>query len=164
MSTFVYAALTAKRKQAEPGKSFDAEPPGMKSYVDTVAALVPAEVLAIHALILPMATKSEIKDGQAVTTITDPGGLKLTFVVLILACLVLYFLVHRKKWDWWDVARIAVAPLAFVCWTMLQKTTAFDAVAPGFNLASRYALALAGAAVLAAASVLLARTADAKQP
>ena len=44
MSTLAYAALTTKREQSDPKTSTSTSPPGLKTYVDALAALVPAEV------------------------------------------------------------------------------------------------------------------------
>jgi len=53
MSTLAYQAITKRRDEATPGTS-DATSPGVGKYVDALAALVPAEVLAAHALLPPI--------------------------------------------------------------------------------------------------------------
>jgi hypothetical protein len=62
MSTLAYAALTTRRKEASPGTSSNAAAvdadnpkagkPGVGTWVDTAAALVPAEVLAVTAFLI----------------------------------------------------------------------------------------------------------------
>lgn len=109
--------------------------------------------------------KNEV--GEAVTTITEPGTLRGVFWALIALSIFLYVvgLRHRwGQWDRWEVVRAAIPALAFVAWTMLQKSTAFDAVAPGFEDAPRFAVAAIGAAVLGVVAALLARKADEKPP
>jgi hypothetical protein len=56
MSTLAYAALTTSREQSAANTS--TSPPGVSTYVDAVAALVPAEVLTLHALILSVTTET----------------------------------------------------------------------------------------------------------
>jgi hypothetical protein len=51
-------------------------------------------------------------------------------------------------------ALAALLPFAFVGWTMLQKATAFDAMAPRRSALSRLAVAVIGAIVLGAATAL----------
>ena len=69
-----------------------------------------------------------------------------------------------KKWDVLDWVRMAIPPLAFIGWTMLQRATAFDAVFPGMLDASRTVVALFLAVVLGASAAALAYKADQKQP
>ncbi len=71
MSTMAYAQFTNRREAAQPGTSTSAAPPGVRTYVDALAALVPAETLTLHGLILSLTTKTE---GNA-TKITAPDTL-----------------------------------------------------------------------------------------
>ncbi len=158
MSTFAYAALTTKREQAKPGTSKKTSPPGVSSYVDALAALVPAEVLTLHALFLSVTTTTADK----VTKITDPTTLQWAFWGLIVLSIVFYAAARWKKWDWLDIGRAAIPPLAFVGWTMLQRSTAFDAVAPNINNAPRTVLGLFLAALLGVVATALASKADQK--
>lgn len=159
MSSLAYGALTRKRVQADPGTSDTTEPPGLKTYVDALAALVPAEVLTVHAVVISQAT--DIKDATA--TITAPAQLGFFFWFLVGLSIVLFLIgresVIPKGWDW---ARMLIPPTAFVGWTMLQPTTAFDAVAPGFIPDWRWALGLALAIVVGISAGLLGVVADRK--
>jgi len=159
MSTLAYAKLTSRREQAPPGTSSTTSP-GVGSWVDTLAALVPAEVLAAHATIISFTTSTV--DGT--TRITAPGTLKGVFIALVVVSAGLYWLAHRGQWDRWDWGRVVIPPLAFVGWTMLQKPTAFDAVAPNLPEAPRFAIAVIGAIVLAAAAAALSDRADRQPP
>jgi len=58
MSTWAYAKLTKKESGAGTGTSTSTSPPGLSTYIDMVAALVPAEVLAAHATILSFTSKT----------------------------------------------------------------------------------------------------------
>ncbi len=71
MSTLAYAQLTTTRDVAPPQTSTSTSPPGMKSYVDVLAALVPTEVLTLHGLMLSVTTKVD----KVGTKITDPGAI-----------------------------------------------------------------------------------------
>jgi hypothetical protein len=167
MSSYAYGALTRRREQATPLHSLTdgTDPPGVGSYVDAMAAIVPAEVLAVHAAIIPMATETTTVADKTVTTITEPGVLIGVFIASIVLSMG-FFLAGRKwdePWNGLDWARLAIPPLAFVVWTMLQKTTAFDAVAPGMDDAPRFAIAILAAATLGLIAGFLAKKADAQQ-
>ncbi|GHO90706.1 hypothetical protein KSF_007540 [Reticulibacter mediterranei] len=165
MSTLIYAQLTGKREEAIPNTSTSTSPPGVQSYMDVLAALVPAEVLTVHTVVLSFTTMTEKNQaGELVTTITQPGTLKWVFVALLLLSISLYFVGHRSSWDRWDFMRMLIPPLAFVGWTMLQKATAFDAIAPDLGQASRDAIAVIGAVILAVIAAQLAYQADQKKP
>ena len=165
MSTLAYAALTSRREEATPGTSSSTSSPGVKNYVDVFAALVPAEVLTAHAVVLSFTTVTQKNQiGDVVTTITEPTTLKWVFVALLLLSMGLYVVGHRTHWDRLDFVRMLIPPLAFVGWTMLQKTTAFDALGLNMGDASRSAIALIGAIVLGAVVGLLAYRADQQSP
>src|SRR2546422_109129 len=140
MSTFAYAAMTRKREEAKAGTSTTTSAPGVSTYVDALTALVPAEVLTAHAAILTFTTDTVRNvGGTATVTITQPGTLVGVFWALVVVSMVLYAVarVMASKWDSWDWLRVLIPPLAFIGWTMLQKATAFDAVAPDFGQAGR---------------------------
>lgn len=162
MSTLAYAAFTTKREQAAPNTSTSQSPPGVSTYVDAFAALVPAEVLTLHALILPVTTRTV----NAATEITHPGTLSWAFLGLLLLSVVLYVAPRlvAGKWDRLDYLRTAIPPLAFVGWTMLQRATAFDAVFPNLAEAPRTVGALFLGVVLGLVAVALAYKADQKNP
>ena len=164
MSTLVYAQLTTKREESPPGTSMSQSPPGVKTYVDVLAALVPAEVLALHGLILSVTTKT---DGSS-TIITEPNTLACAFLGLLLLSIGMYVvprvLKKKKEWDKLDYFRMLIPPLALIGWTMLQRATAFDAVFPSLNGATRTVIALFLAVILGAGAANLANKADQKQP
>ena len=160
MSTLAFAAFTNRREQSKPGTSSSNNPPGVSTFVDALAALVPAEVLTLHALILSVTTTTAAQ----VTTITDPTTLKWAFAGLILLSIALYVVPRLKNWGLLDFVRVAIPPLAFVGWTMLQRSTAFDAIAPSLKDASRTVAGLFLATLLGLVAVTLARKADEKEP
>ena len=182
MSTVAYAQLTNTREAATPGTSSTTSSPGIKSYIDAFAALVPAEVLTLHALIIATTTQtiraastagaesavtatSKASAGTTTTILPDAvPALIVSFWVLLLLSVVL-FVVPRYfggKWDKFDWVRASIAPLAFVGWTMLQRATAFDAVFPNVGQVNRTVFALILGAVLGGVTAALASRADAK--
>jgi len=90
--------------------------------------------------------------------------LQLSFWGLVVAAAALYSVPRFMggQWDRLDFIRMAIAPLAFVGWTMLQRTTAFDAVWPTLAQPPRTVMALFLGAVLGAVTAALALKADAK--
>lgn len=175
MSTLAYAQLTNAREAAPPGTSTTTSKPGIQTYMDAFAALVPAEVLTLHALIISATTK--IVEGTATgagkvatasTTILPEAmqTLQWSFWGLV-AVSVALFAVPRYaggKWDKFDWVRVLIAPLAFAGWTMLQRTTAFDAAFPALQQAPRTVIALFLGAVLGAVTAALALKSDSKAP
>ncbi len=153
MSSIVYGALTRKRQEAGPEQSVGEGSPGLNTYVDTLTALVPAEVLAAHAALLAATTKI----GPAGTTvITHRDTLKVAFWILAGLSVAFYVVGYQKK-EWTAKATLSafIPPLAFIVWTAAQRTTAFDAVWPGTGSATREAIVILGALSLGlAASVL----------
>ena len=57
MSTLAYARLTTSREAAAPHTSTP-KSPGVGTYIDAFAALVPAEVLTLHAVIISYTTRT----------------------------------------------------------------------------------------------------------
>ncbi len=170
MSTLAYAAMTRARETSKPGTSTTTNSPGVKTYVDAIAALVPAEVLVAHATILTFTTKTATNlSGETTVSISDRPVLVGAFYALIGLSMLLYAAgrLMAAKWDKWDWLRVLIPPLAFVGWMMLQKATAFDAVAPvsqGFTEAARNVIAIIGGVVLGVAAAALAYKADQKIP
>jgi len=164
MSTLAYAALTKKREAAKPGTSSSSEAPGVSTWVDSLASLVPAEVLALHGVFITTLTTTEMQNGKPVTIIANPGALTAAFYALIVVSVLLYAgaRVMAKAWDKLDFARMAIPPLAFIGWTMLQKSTAFDAAFPNVPWGPRFVISIIGAVVLGLVAALLAYKADQK--
>jgi len=165
MSTLSYAAVTTKREQAQPGTSTSQAAPGVRTYVDALAALVPAEVLTLHALILGATTEtSKTASGAAQATVIHAGTLLYAFWGLAVLSVLLYvgYRLMAGKWDGWDYLRMAIPPLAFTGWTMLQRTTAFDAAFPQIPEAPRTVIALFLAIILGFGAAALAFKADQK--
>lgn len=165
MSTLAYAAFTTSREQATPGTSEAESPPGVKTYVDALAALVPAEVLTLHALMISVTTQTT--DGAVRIGLNDRDTLQAAFAGLIVLSIVLYVAARLMKGAWdhrLDYFRAAIPPLAFIGWTMLQRATAFDAVGYRLEDGARTVIGLFLAVLLGVAAAALASRADQKTP
>lgn len=158
MSSFAAGYLSSVREGSPEGKSTDEKPPGVKTFIDALAALVPAEVLVAHSVILAKATElTTSADGKATTVIIEPRALEVTFWALSVVAALVYVTGRivgarskgqRVKWDRWDLARALIPAFAFVGWTMLQSPTAFDALGIQWSAALRTAIAIVGGMVL----------------
>jgi hypothetical protein len=184
MSAFVSGMINAQREAAPEATSKDKEAPGFGSYVDIVAALVPAEVLAANAVLLPVMTSTT--ESSSVTTITEPGTLEVVFWLSIAFSILLYFFGDRSRakkaaqtaeekaapglkvevipWGGWNYLKALIPAGAYVAWTMLQKSTAFDAIAPGMSEALRLTIAVFGALALGVIAKMFSDQADNKEP
>lgn len=177
MSTVAFGALATRREHSNSGTSTSSEPPGIGAYIDILAALVPAEVLAIHVLIVA-ATASQSHAGQL--TLLEPNTLRWSFWLLVGLAVALFVLGRRpvpasaqtreqagggprwQNWEWQDLIRIAIAPAAFVCWTMAEPSGVWSVVSPGLSSGMRLLIPLVGAVLLAAVTKALASHADKK--
>ena len=178
MSTVAFGALTTRREKSDSGTSKTDQPPGLNSYIDILAALVPAEVLAIHAIIIAAVTTTN--PGRQ-TQITQPGTLRLAFRLLAGLAAVLFVLGRRPaptpaavlqqsgtsvpRWqhlEWQDLIRVLIPPAAFVGWTMLEPTSAWNVVVPDMSTGTRTLIALVGAVLLAAVTKAMASHSDNK--
>lgn len=158
MSTLAYAGLTTRREQAASKKSGGQSSPGVGTYIDAFAALVPAEVLTVHAVIISLTTKTV----DAVTEIVELGTLFWAFFGLILLSVFFYVFPRlvSRTWDRLDYVRMVIPPLAFIGWTMLQRTTAFDAIFPSLSVVPRMVIALFLGVILGVVALSLAKKAD----
>jgi hypothetical protein len=164
LSVIAFANMLNAREESSPATVATEKTTkmGTKDYVVVLAGLVPAEVLALHAVVVE-ATTDQSEDGKS-TVITDPSTLKWSFWGLIALSVFLYVAVHFKNLDWYDIIRAAIPAAAFVAWAMLQRTTAFDAVATNMGAAPRTVIAAFAAVVLAALATGLTTKADQKTP
>jgi hypothetical protein len=127
---------------------------------DALASLVPAEVLALHGIAMSYGTTTTGSGESAVTKITHPDEMTLVYIAMMIFAAGLFLATagSLKKLQW---ARALIPVTAFVLWTMIQPSTAFDAL--GFDLSSfaRMMIAVFGAVALGALSAYLAKRADA---
>jgi hypothetical protein len=178
MSSVAFGALQTRREKSDSETSKSAQPPGLNSYIDILAALVPAEVLAIHALVITAVTTS---NGQGQTQITDYATLRWGFWLLMGLSTALFVLGRRpvrvsasgasnpkewfsqwQRWEWQDWIRVLIPPAAFVGWVMLEPTSVWNAVAPHMTRGLRILIPMVGAVLLAAVTKALVTHADKK--
>jgi hypothetical protein len=178
MSAALYGVRNAEREATPKDKSKG------ESYVDVVAALVPAEILAANALLLPLMVETTEESGKSVTEITDPGALELMFWLSIAASILFYLVAERTRagqaarkrgaavnaevkptsWAGWNLVRALIPAGAYVAWTMLQKSTAFDGLELDMSEGMRLTIAVFGAMVLAVIAKGLSDKADHADP
>jgi hypothetical protein len=155
--------MNAREESSEADVAEDKmNPIAAKDYIVVLAGLVPVEVLALHAFIVDATTDRSKTDNT--TVITDPSTLKWSFWGLIAMCVFLYVVVHFKNLDRYDIVRAAIPAAAFVTWTMVQSTTAFDAVAGGLKSAPRSVIPAFAAVVLGALAQGVTTKANQKTP
>lgn len=126
--------------------------------MDALAALVPAEILAAHGLLVGYTVgKVEGKDphdpsiASSGTRIEKVGDAQVVFFALLALSVIMYVGPRwlAKTWDWtYDWVRMLIPAVAFVAWTMLQQVSAFDAVFPKMDSSLRVILAVIGAIAL----------------
>jgi hypothetical protein len=165
--------MTREREHAAPGKSTGAEPPGYQTYVDALVAIIPGEVLILHAVVMERWSKKADGSGGSVIEITgDDSTMRLAFVLLCAVSALLYWVGHRRtrakgeamSWDPLDAGRALVPPAAFVLWAMLQPTSVLDGAWPSLDADLRWVTALFGAVALGIVASSLAGKADAQTP
>ncbi|MGP7996162.1 MAG: hypothetical protein ACLPKI_02315 [Streptosporangiaceae bacterium] len=181
MSTVAFGALSTRRELSDSRTSTSTQPPGVSSYVDVLAGLVPAEVLAINAIVVA-ATVAQQPGGHV--QLAETGTYRWTFWLLLAVAAVLFVLGRRpaptsagaraqarqagrpvvrwENWEWQDLIRIAIPPAAYVCWTMVEPSGVWSAVYPGLSSGMRLLIPLAGSVILAAVTKALASHADKK--
>lgn len=153
MSTLAFASLTTSRITSR-------DSDGISHYIDVVAALIPAEVLGLHAVILSFTTETtQDASGNSLTTITDPQTLIWSFWALIGLSTFLYLARRTQEFRKLDLVRMLIPPAALVAWTILQKATAFDALVPDLSEAPGMVIAMFGAVVLGVIANALAKKA-----
>lgn len=171
MSTYLYGLITRRRDATPVG---DGPIEGMQDDVsaqepvshwqDALAALVPAEVLVLHGVAMSFGTTTKGEGQDSVTTITYPDQMIAVYAAMLVLALGLYFLAAKSIATWEGWLRGLCAAGAFVAWTMIQPSTAFDAF--GFQLTTfaRIMIAIFAAILLTVLVNWLATRADKSTP
>jgi hypothetical protein len=102
-----------------------------KQFVEMVAGLVPAEVLAIQIFILEVLSEQTSSSDESAATITNVGALRWSFVVLLAIALVFYFAGTSPGGLTWKhiphhLFRCLVILVAFGVWTWLQPVSVWQ--------------------------------------
>jgi hypothetical protein len=167
MSSFVYGLVTSKRMAAPAGQSQKAAAPAMTTYVDTLAALVPAEALALYsAVVIPNATKTVSVHGKAEAIISSSGLLSWSCAGLMVLSVALYLLGRYKdaKFTSWDILRSLIPPAALAAWMLVQNPGVFDVWWRGSAIGERVVIAAFAAVILGVLAKSLGYQADMAQP
>ena len=154
MSALLYGFAIKRREAAQPAMTAFFQEPGpmadharatdsTNAIVTAIAALVPADVIAVHAFVLGLATKVG-DDGS--TAITEPDALRVTFVALPIVAALL-FLIGRGVADWTrrDWIRLVIPPAAFIIWTGILGTSALTPWIMTFHWSTSIVAAIAAA-------------------
>lgn len=158
MSAYAYGALMrrgveeqrrADRLGADESGKPAAEQTPQEKMANAVSALIPADVLTLHALVVSLTTST---DSAGTTTITQERFLGGMFIMLLVVTAVVY-LVGRGRGEWTpaDWVRLAIPLLAFVAWTALLGTSALT---PWISLLARSGVAIPSFVLVVAAAVL----------
>jgi hypothetical protein len=165
MSSIAYGILNANRARASAGKSQAEAAPAMKTYVDTLAALVPAEALALYAgVVVPNVTGSYSVHGRDSTVISDPGLLGWSCAALLVLSAVLYAVGRIQKnvrLTRWDAAKCLIPPTAFAAWMLVQAPGVWDTWWPALHPADRVVIAAFAAVALGIVTTVLGKQVDA---
>lgn len=164
MGSFVYGYVTAKRAAASPGESQASAAPGMTTYIDTLAALVPAEALALYAgIVVPNVTSTVPVNGKTGTVISDPALLGWSCAGLLVLSAGLYIVGRMKEkltLSLWDIPRALIPMAAFMGWMLVQNPGVFDLWWHGSSMAGRVVMAAFAAIVLGVLAKALGYQAD----
>jgi hypothetical protein len=167
MSSFVYGLVTSKRMAAPSGQSQKTAAPAMTTYVDTLAALVPAEALALYsAVVIPNATKTVSVRGKAEAIISSSGLLSWSCAGLMVLSVALYLLGRYKdaRLTSWDILRSLIPPAALAAWMLVQNPGVFDVWWRGSAVGERVVVAAFTAVILGVLAKSLGYQADMAQP
>lgn len=102
----------------------------MKTYIDTLAALVPAETLVLYAgIVIPNVTTSISVAGKKATVISDPVLMVWSCAGLLVLSAALYFVGRFQKgakFTGWDVPKFLIPPASFAAWMLLENPSVWD--------------------------------------
>lgn len=179
MSSYLYGTLTRRRLVTPSGarlgfgaasgnqalvKAPNSQDDTVRHWQDALAALVPAEVLALHGVAMSYGAATTGKGGHMTTQITYPGQMEIVYLAMLVLAVGLYLAGSKHLHTWEDFLRAAIPAVAFVAWTMIQPGTAFDAFPFGLTSFARIMIGVFLAIVLTGLANLLARRADESAP
>lgn len=124
MSTLGYASLTNQRLSDPANEGTNKPGTGVKTYVDALSAMVPAEVLAVHSVVLNFLYDKSTGFGSHA-----PAKLELLFWALMAISCALFVAPRLSggiKWQKGDWLRALIPPTAFWGWSVLQPISLLD--------------------------------------
>ena len=152
MGSFVYGYVMAQRVANASGESQATAAPAMTTYIYTLAALVPAEALALYAgVVVPNVTSAVPVAGNTGTVISDPALLGWSCAGLLVLSARLYIVGRMKEkrtLSLWDIPRALIPLAAFTGWSWSKNPGVFDVWWHGSNMAGRVVIAAFAAIVI----------------
>lgn len=160
---FVVILADAKQKHDQQEQTTPAG--SAKSYVDALAAIIPAEALVFYSVALPLATNVVKVDQQETLTIQSQSAVQAVLVFSVLLSLA-FFLFGRGITDWerLDYLRAALPPIAAMLWLVLQNPSTMFLVFNQLDEALSRVVALFLAAVVGGLAAKLGIEAQNKVP
>jgi hypothetical protein len=151
MSAFLYGRLI-RQQEALKGDTAAAARAEQNKLVTTVAALIPTEIIALHALMVSCTTTTS----HGITTITKRAPLQASLIVMILLSVVVFVIGRSgKEWTKRDFVRVWLPPAAVLAWTGLIGTSALSPWVAAWDQAYVVLAASALAVVLICVSQLV---------
>jgi hypothetical protein len=137
----------------------------VKKAQEVIATLVPAEVLAIHGVLMATGTQVTGEGDSADTVISYPGWMQVGFWGCILLSAVLYLAGRKGLKEPLAWVGALLTAVAFVLWTLLQPVSALKAFdLPPIPQFGYTVIALIGGALLAVAVSAVSGKTEKAQP
>jgi hypothetical protein len=120
--SYLYGRTTRVAEENAPALRQAGEPPQQAvALAQRIAALIPADILAIHAIVLAIATE---KANDGTTTVTNASLLKWSFPLLASLGILLYAIGKLPNWSWSsDAVRMIIPVGAYFAWTLLTGSS-----------------------------------------
>ncbi len=162
MSSFYYGVSSTRREDlaavaavasADVAAAGTAAAPS--KVADVVSAIVPAEALVVYATIVVPTVTATGTNGM--TTISDSGVFKASIVALAVLSALLYVAGRFRggSLNRWDIARVFIPAIAFLCWAGLQTPNGLHLILTGVSANALVVFgAMAGVALAAVAAAI----------
>lgn len=165
MSTVLYGAISRKRVEAPADESTNKAAPGLKTYTDILAALLPSEALAAFHVVLTLAESGTSANEADIISQSDGH---LVFYSFVGSALALYLIgrvrhLQNPKDFGGDVFRSAIPAFAMAIWILIERPD-FVPVAAEWSSTARIIVAVLGPILLGAAAAALGVRAHKQKP
>jgi hypothetical protein len=164
MSSFFYGVSSTRREDiaARAGQEASvAKATAPSKAADVISAIVPAEALVLYStIVVPQVTTTGTK-GMRVA-ISDPGLFKGSIIALAILSAVLYLAGRLKNGSLnvWDVPRLLIPAIAFLCWSGLQTPSGLHLIITGLTPNTLVVFGAVGGVALAAVAAAIGYKAD----
>lgn len=169
MSSVVYGALSRKRLEETPHESVREGAPGLRTYVDSLTALIPAEALIVLQTLLPSVSERSTTEAASTVAITDTAAAQLLFWGLLVLSVAMYVAGRARSFKpgsitWPDVARALIPPTALFGWLLVEHPELTRVAGVELSNGMRTVSTAFGAAALGTIASLLGIQADNQSP